>query len=577
MTRRFSFEGALVTHRTIETALKGFAAWRRLAVPPRLAAMVAMAAVAAVPAAGQEPAAGQAPGTSSTIQQVITLEDALRLAEPRSEQVQIAEAGVTRAAGTRRLVQSERLPQLNGFASYDRALRSEFEGLFDAGTSEPCTPLQVDVTAPLEDRVAELERAYDCPPTQGFFGNGDGSELDLPFGRANTYRLDLAFSQALFTGGRLAAQVRQARIRHENAGLSLTSARAQTALDVAQAFYDAALADRLVQIAEETYAQADRSLAQTDAQRQAGRVAEFELLRARVARDTLQPQVVRARAGREIAYLRLKQLLEVPLDQPLSLQADLEDPVLPPPARFAPRLVEIEARGEQPVRVPVTQTANEVLAAEETVRIARAQRWPALFFTSNYGLVAYPSGFPGSGEWRTNWSVGASLSVPVLTGGRIGADVAIARAGVEEAAARLRLTRELAAVDTESARQELLAARAEWDASGSTIQQASRAYEIAELRYREGLSTQLELSDSRLLLAESLVTRARAARDLQVQRIRFALLPELPLGAGGTPIDAAAAEAAAAVAAQQLRTVQTAATAAATTPVATTSGTRGGQ
>ena len=48
------------------------------------------------------------------------------------------------------------------------------------------------------------------------------------------------------------------------------------------------------------------------------------------------------------------------------------------------------------------------------------------------------------------------------------------------------------------------------------MQQAARAYEIAELRYREGLSTQLELSDSRLLLAQAQVNRARAARDLQI-------------------------------------------------------------
>ena len=579
MTRRFTFDEALVTHRTIETATSGSPQSRcsRLFAVLRLAALVAGAAATAAPAAGQPPPSDEAPVATAAapVPTVVTLEDALRLAEPRSEQVQIAQAGAARAEGVRRLAQSERLPQLTGSAAYDRALKSEFEGIFDAGAGEPCTPLQVDVTAPLEARVAELERAYDCPPSGGLFGGGDDTELDLPFGRANTYRLGLAFSQALFTGGRINAQVRQARVRRQNARLSVTTARAQTLLDVSEAFYDAALADRLVQIAEETYAQADRSLAQTDAQRQAGRVAEFELLRARVARDTLQPQVVRARAGREIAYLRLKQLLEVPLDQPLTLEAALEDPVLPPPPRFAPRLAEIEAGGEQPARVPVTQTANEVLAAEEQVRIARAQRWPALYLTSNYGLVAYPSRFPVMDDWRTNWTVGASLSLPLLTGGRIGADVAVARAGVDEAAARLRLTRELAALDAESARQELLAARAEWEASGATIQQAARAYEIAELRYREGLSTQLELSDSRLLLAESQVTRARAARDLQVRRIRWALLPELPLDAAAMAAEAAAA-ATAVPQPQQTRTVQTAPAGAAGTTGAP-AGTGGGQ
>ena len=61
------------------------------------------------------------------------------------------------------------------------------------------------------------------------------------------------------------------------------------------------------------------------------------------------------------------------------------------------------------------------------------------------------------------------------------------------------------------------------------VQQAQRAYEIAELRYREGLSTQLELSDARLLLQQAQANRAQAARDVQVARVRLALLPDLPL------------------------------------------------
>src|SRR5690606_3025074 len=57
-----------------------------------------------------------------------------------------------------------------------------------------------------------------------------------------------------------------------------------------------------------------------------------------------------------------------------------------------------------------------------------------------------------------------------------------------------------------------------------------RAYEIAELRYREGVASLLELTDTRLLLEEALANRAVAARDLQVAQARLALLPALPLG-----------------------------------------------
>jgi outer membrane protein TolC len=51
------------------------------------------------------------------------------------------------------------------------------------------------------------------------------------------------------------------------------------------------------------------------------------------------------------------------------------------------------------------------------------------------------------------------------------------------------------------------------------------------VRYREGISTQTDLSQSRLLLEQSLANRAQAARNLAVARVRLALLRDLPLQA----------------------------------------------
>ena len=468
---------------------------------------------------------------------VLTLDEALELAEPKSEQVTIATAGVTRAESQEQRVRSEWLPQVSAVAAYDRALASEFSGLFDSSGSV-CIPFSVNSQAPLPDRVAEIERALrDCPPAANAFGGGDSGEstdedLSLPFGQPNTYRVNLAFSQNIYTGGRLQAQQAQARLGRQNATLALTSTRAQLALDVSQAYFDAMLADRLVVIAEETLAQAERTADQVRQQREAGRMAEFDLLRAQVARDTERPQVIRVRNERDLAYLRLKQLLDLPLDQPLQLVSTLEAPVLPPPAaRWAAAIAAAEAGTEGArARTAVTQAGNDVHQSEEEIRVARSQRLPSVSVSSAFGRVAY-SGFPRWGEFRTNWTVGAAASVPIFTGGRLKADELTARANLVESRARHQLTQELAALDEASTRLELANARAAWESTAGIVQQAERAYEIAELRYREGLSTQLELSDARLLLQQAQNQRAVAARIVQLARVRLALLPDLPLSA----------------------------------------------
>lgn len=470
------------------------------AVPP------AAAGQAPAPAAGQAPApaaAGQAPAPAAPAgPRILTLDDALALAEVANETVLVAEAGVRRSTHAIAQARSQRLPQLAGTASYDRTLKSEFEGLFD----------------------------FDSGSDSG----GDNGFADLPFGQPNAYRLGLGFSQLIYAGGRERAIERQARLGRDSASLALGSTKAELQLDVAIAFYDAALADRLVGIAQDTLDQAARTYEQTRAKREAGLVAEFELLRAQVARDTIQPTVVRAAANRDVAYLRLKQVVDLPLSTPLQLVAQLDDPKLAPAARFAARLAEAEATPSTRLRNAVTQAELGLQVTEQGVVIADAQRKPAVGVQSSYGLVNYPSAFPGFDDWRTNWTVGVALQIPILTGGRIKAEQGMARADVDASKARLQLTKELADLDEAGARAELGAARAEWEASAGTIQQASRAYEIGELRFREGLSTQLELSDARLLLAQAQVNRARAARDLQLTRVRLALLPELPLGGSGS-------------------------------------------
>jgi outer membrane protein len=182
----------------------------------------------------------------------------------------------------------------------------------------------------------------------------------------------------------------------------------------------------------------------------------------------------------------------------------------------------------------VRQAAEAIDAQRGLLRVAKAQRFPTLSLTSQYGKVAFPlTGLPQAGSFRTNWTIGVASQVPLFTGGRIKGDQLVAEANVREAQARYDQVREFAAVDSRVTINSLLQARAAWQASQGTAEQAARAYSIAEVRYREGVSTQLELNDARILLEQAVANRALAARNLQVARVKLALLPDLPLQTTG--------------------------------------------
>ena len=158
-----------------------------------------------------------------------------------------------------------------------------------------------------------------------------------------------------------------------------------------------------------------------------------------------------------------------------------------------------------------------------------------MVLTSSYAKVAFGQQdfqVPNFNSFLTNWTVSLTASLPLFTGGKITGDEMVARANLAEANARLDQTRQGSAIDARQAFSQLEQAEAAWKASAGTSEQAARAYKIAEVRYREGISTQIELNDSRILQQQAMANRANAARNLQVARLRIALLPDLPIGAG---------------------------------------------
>lgn len=489
----------------------------------------------------------------------LSLDEALSLAKPASEAVALARVGIERARGQVLQAKSELFPQLTGSLSYSRQLKSQFDNLFGTPpvdtTSPPpptsCDPFTPDPTRPVTDRLDALEDAVRCTtivnPFAGF--------SRLPFGRKNTYTLGLAGSQVVFDGGRIFGQMKAAEAGRESARIGLTSAEAQLVLEVVESYYDAALSDRLVAIAEATLAQSDTTLTQTRLRREVGTAPEFDLLRATVARDNQRPIAIQARTQRDLAYIRLRQLLNLPMEEQLSLTTDLVDTALARvPTLLAVATVVPDTLPEH--RAPVRQAREAVRAQEGLDAVSRSQRFPTVSLTSQYSRLAYPSkGLPGWDEFLTDWRLSLGVQVPIFTGGRIKGDRIQARAGLDEARLRHRQTEEAAQLDSRNAAAQLESAVANWRASEGTAAQAARAYQIAEIRFQEGISTQTELLDARIALQQAEVNRAQAARDFQIARTRLALIADLPLtGFGAAAPVAAPARAVRPIAPQQATT-----------------------
>lgn len=490
------------------------------------AGAVALLLLAVPPLRAQQPAA-----------RALSLDQAFLTAEGKSEQVRIAHAAVDRAHGQQWQARSQYLPQLNAQLLYVKTLASPFSSLAGPPDARPaCRTFAPVGGAATSNRLDSLERAVALATNCRAGGGIDFSKAG--FGAKNQYQLGLSASLNLFTGGRVSGLNRSADAAFAVAETELQSQRAQLAITVAQAYFDAALADRLLTIAESSFVQTDAVFRATQLSNTVGNSAEFELLRAQVTRDNQRPVLSQRRADRNIAHLRLKQVLNVPVQDSLVLTTSLadDDPSAVKAVLASFTRLDVSPDTASGNRAVVRQAAEAVHAQQAQFRVTRAQRFPNVTLTSAYGRVAYSPEVqvPTWDSFLDNWTVSLTASFPLFTGGRLYGDEMVAKANLAEAQARYDQARQGASVDARQALNQIEQAEIAWRASAGTGEQAARAYRIAEVRYREGISTQIELSDSRILLQQAQANRALAARNLQVARLKVALLKDLPLNAGGS-------------------------------------------
>jgi outer membrane protein TolC len=374
----------------------------------------------------------------------------------------------------------------------------------------------------------QLSRIIETP-FRAFFQDTGGTGSN-PFTARNQWRIGGSVGWTPFDLS-TAARVDAAKAGRRQARLRFSEEQASTILRVATAYYDAALTDRLVSITEFTLAQAERNLKDVSLGREVGTQSEYEQLRSRVFRDNQIPVVTRARANRDIAFTRLKQLLDIPLAQPLRLGTPLTDS---PTREVLPGTIDTLLAGTDTTseKRVVVRTADESVAQREELLRSAGRQWvPTLGAQMNYNQAGFSESFwPNSNQFYEDWNVVGVLSWNIFTSGRILGGKRQAQANLDAARLSAKLAREQAALDNTILFARLREAEDNALATASVVEQATRAYEIGQLRYSEGLSTQTELQDVRLQLEQAGANQAQAARDLQVARLRVVLIPYLPLG-----------------------------------------------
>ncbi|MBA2564584.1 MAG: TolC family protein [Gemmatimonadetes bacterium] len=431
---------------------------------PLLAAALLSSATGTLPALAQQDSAAAMP---------LSLREAEDLALERNERVLIAREEIERTAGQIREVRARTLPSLDVTYRYAR-----------------------NIQRPVL-----------------FFGEG-GDIRQISIGSDNDNQVSLELTQTLFSRS-VNAATRAARLAQDVSRFNLEETGETLTLDVRRAYYLALLNGALIGVQEQALEQAERRLRQVEQFLDVGTAAEFDRLTAQVEADNIRPLLIEARNDYTLALNELKRLVGVPLDQDVTLTDSLA---------YEPVDLTLQQARERALveRDDLRSQRAGVQLQQQAVAVEQAQSFPEFSFTFDMSRRASSDQFvPSTSEFSQTSTAGLEIRVPVFDGRAAEGRVRQARAQLSSQELRLSALEQDVELQVQQALLNASAGAERIEATQATVGRAARALEIAETRFRSGLSTQLELNDAELALTQARTTLARALFDHNVARAEF--------------------------------------------------------
>ncbi|HXC98680.1 MAG TPA: efflux transporter outer membrane subunit [Verrucomicrobiae bacterium] len=322
----------------------------------------------------------------------------------------------------------------------------------------------------------------------------------------NTFTAPVYLGWEIDLWGRVRRLSQAAHARYVASADDLQSARLDVAAEVADDFFTLKTLDDQYELIVGTIEAYRRSLELTENLRHGGAVSDLDVAQAATqlhATEAQLPDIQLRRA--EMLHAIAIICGQSPVDFYITTNVTRRSAVPEIPASLPSDLLEH--------RPDVAAAERRMAAANADIGVAKAAFFPAITLD---GLAGFQSISASSWfDWSSRlWSVGPTIQLPLFTGGLNRANLKISHEAYDEQVADYRQTvlGAFGDVEDELAAQRLLGE--EWYAENEAVVAAKHALDVAENRYRDGLTTYLDVATAQTtaLAQESSAVQLRGSR-----------------------------------------------------------------
>ncbi len=430
----------------------------------------------------------------------LTLEQAIEIALENNTETKIAVMEVRKAEAKVDEAFGYALPTVDLSANFMHYLEKpkipfiDFESLLTY--SSLMTMSQLGVLIPDPNGGDPISFSYNEPYKEKY------SLLSMTL--ANSFEARLQVSQILFNSAVLKG-IGASQIFLNLSQEALHGTVAKTITNVSKAFYGVLLTGKMLDIMKESLVNAEDNLKNVRAYNQQGMVSEFDLLRAEVQVENLRPIVMQLDNALADTKNGLKIVLGLQQNEEIDVVGDIVYEKLSLPSEN--ELIDITLNKNYDLRTFEIQRQVQ----EEMIELDRSEYWPTLAAFGSYSLSGQSDTWDFM-KYNTGL-VGLNFSINLFNGLRTNEKVqqsTITSLQTEEQVGQLK---EFLVTQIKSKLLNIKKVETQIDIHEKTITLAQKAYDIANVKYREGTGTQLDIQNAEMALRQAKTNKLQAVYD----------------------------------------------------------------
>jgi outer membrane protein len=310
--------------------------------------------------------------------------------------------------------------------------------------------------------------------------------------------------------GPLRSQIKAAREAYTQNRHNADAVRETTQLAVLELYLQALQAQSRIRASEARLETARAVLKQAADKEELGGASKLDV--ARATQEFQNEDAARLQFQRDLDVLKVAIARTIGLDD---ANFDLETIAASPLAMLPPE--DVSTAAAVSARPEALAAQSGVRRAELDFERARREYWPKLSFSSDFGVLgASPA------QNVSTYTVGASLTFPIWTSGRMESEKLAAKARAGQARESFRQTKLSIEEDVRRSLIEWQASRNVLEASEKAAAAAKESVELSMLRFESGLSTNIDTNTAQARLAEAEDLAIRSRYDVLRARARNA-------------------------------------------------------